>query len=98
MGRHGPREMDEPAMIALSPLDLILGALAIGLVVLALRPYVPPWAWYAFELGAALYYLIGALQYGPARHRLGLMGLFSIAAALTWWRDLRGTSRDKPRA
>ena len=77
---------------------MIEGAEIIVLVVctlaafLALRPYVPVWAWYALYIGAALYGLLGILEDGLDAKRAAFVGIFVLAAAHTWWRDLRGRS------
>ena len=61
---------------------------------LVLRPYVPNWAWYTLYVGVTLYGLVRILAAGLNVERAALVVIFALAAAVTWWRDLRGAARD----
>lgn len=73
------------------PLIVILAA---WVMILVLRPYVPSWAVFAGAVVGAFYWLLQILDHGAERQRIGLLVIFSLAALLIWWRELRGT-RDR---
>jgi membrane protein implicated in regulation of membrane protease activity len=80
-------------MVEISVLQ-ILGVFAvIGILLVVLPPYLPPWASYGIAVAVAAYYLLEIILDGPTLQRVTLVVFPGTAAALLWWRFLRGTER-----
>lgn len=71
-------------------LDILVVFAGVGGAFLALRPYVPAWAWYSFYVGVALYGVLRVVEHGISTKGAVFVALFVLAAAHTWWHDLRG--------
>jgi hypothetical protein len=78
-------------MVEISVLQ-ILGVFAvIGIMLVVLPPYLPPWATYAVAIAVAAWYLMELILDGVTLQRITLVVFPGTTAAILWWRVLRGT-------
>jgi hypothetical protein len=69
--------------------DIVIAAAAFVLMMAALLPFVPAWAWYAFAVTYAFTRLLAALEHGwDLKHALVLISTAGIAF-MGWWYLLR---------
>lgn len=70
----------------------VLGVLAvIGILLVVLPPYLPPWASYGIAVAVATFYLLEIVLDGLTLQRVTLVVFPGAVAALLWWKALRGT-------
>lgn len=69
-----------------------LAALSVvGVVIVLLRPRIPPWVSLPLHVGLVIYGVVLIVQDGPHVVYFALVAFFAWAAFDVWWRDIRGT-------
>jgi hypothetical protein len=73
-----------------STLETVLFLSAVIVALGLLRPYMPPWAVFAFSEMFAIYWFARILTDGPNTSRVALLAMGVAGSIHTWWRYLRG--------